>query len=401
MGSKPVSASVLFDIVVRQLDGQGDSGLNYASPNDFASVPQAPDLAGLKILLAEDNETNREIVSELLGDTGAQITLAHDGKQALERIGEAAFDVVLMDVHMPVMDGVAATRALRRDPRYKDIPIIAMTANVMAGDRQRFLEAGMNDHIGKPIDIANFYAMLAKLAGRELSPVPTPTDTRVVGATPSAQVNLRVSGLNLRAGLANFAGKSDRYLATLRRFCRGWPEMESRFRVALGEPDPLPLEREAHTLKGLSATIGATSLADLASGLEERARAGDEVLALEQDVVSLIREAALLVSSIASQLPDEVESPENVGGTDGVPEIEPSRAIDHLAKVLADDDAEAVDLSKKYRGALKEQLGDKIARAVINHTDRFEFDEALKLLGSADPQQEGDAASIPDEQQAE
>jgi PAS domain S-box-containing protein len=398
--SKPVSASVLFDIVVRQLDGNGTGGKVYSSPDEFTPIPQAPDLDGLTILLAEDNETNREIVAELLADTGAEVTQAHDGKQAIEALEKASFDVVLMDVHMPVMDGVTATRTLRRDPRFKDIPIIAMTANVMAGDRQRFLEAGMNDHIGKPIDIAQFYALLARLAGREQTVKPAQAGDPAATPHPASSFDLRIFGVNTRTGLANFGGMADRYVSTLRRFCAGWPEMEGQFRVALGDTDPLPLERQAHTLKGLAATIGATSLSHLASGLEDRAHAGEAVLSLEHDVVTLIREASLLVSAIKAELPEEEAEEADMAAVETSDDVELSeeavRALEHLAQVLADDDAEAVELSKKYKPALTAILGGEKTMAIIKHTDRFEFDEALALLQSVDPHGKPDNDGTPD-----
>lgn len=379
--SKPVSASELFDVVVQHLDGKNaQSGSNLRE--DLSLIPQTPDLAGLRILLAEDNETNREIVSELLRDTGATVLQAHNGQQALDLLEDNEVDVVLMDVHMPVMDGVAATRALRRDARYRDLPIIAMTANVMAGDRQRFLEAGMNEHIGKPIDIAKFYAMLADLAGRDMpEPIARPA------STPSGQdaaVDLKVSGLNTRAGMMNFAGRADRYLKMLRRFCDGWAEMEGNFRAALGETSPLSLEREAHTLKGLSATIGANALSRKAGDLEARTTQGFSVLSFEGDVVALIKEAELLVSTIKSELPSEDDAADSGDAAAGVVDEEALRGLQRLVALLADDDSEAVEVCKRYASQLASVIGDDVAASVRKAAESFEFEEALALIESAD-----------------
>jgi signal transduction histidine kinase/ActR/RegA family two-component response regulator len=123
--------------------------------------PRAP-LRGARILLVEDNEINQELARELLGEAGVVVTIAGDGRQAIDTLASASFDAVLMDCQMPVMDGYEATRAIRAEARWRDLPIIAMTANAMAGDRVRALAAGMNDHIAKPIDVDSMFATLAR-----------------------------------------------------------------------------------------------------------------------------------------------------------------------------------------------------------------------------------------------
>lgn len=110
-------------------------------------------LKGARILLVEDNAINREVALELLGDEGIDVTVAVDGRQALDLLARERFDCVLMDCQMPVMDGFAATRALREMPGLRDLPVIAMTAKAMTGDREQALAVGMNDYISKPIDI--------------------------------------------------------------------------------------------------------------------------------------------------------------------------------------------------------------------------------------------------------
>ena len=119
-------------------------------------------LQGARILLVEDNEINRELAIELLSTQGLIVETAEDGSQALEMLHAHRFDAVLMDCQMPVMDGFAATRALRQRPELRDLPVIAMTANATAGDKKRALEAGMNDHITKPIDMEGMFATLAR-----------------------------------------------------------------------------------------------------------------------------------------------------------------------------------------------------------------------------------------------
>jgi len=383
---KPVSASVLHDTILRLLDGEPGAPQQPADRTEFVSIPQVPDLSGLRVLLAEDNITNQEIVTELLQDTGASITVVSDGKQAVDCLHETAIDVVLMDVHMPVMDGVAATRLLRRDGRFQSLPIIAMTANVMAGDRQRLLDAGMNDHIGKPIDIESFYGMLARLSGRRHQDDGSVSQLRLGRSAQPQPFETDIPGLNVRNGLANMAGQVDRYRSTLRLFCDGWPEMEGNFRAALGDSDPLPLEREAHTLKGLAATIGAMSVSDRAERLEDLARAKTAVLSLEDEVIALLGETEVLISVVSAEL-DNIDrnDPGRGDGTDeDEPDIEPSGVLERLAALLAEDDAEAAEWSRDHRSTLRGLLGDETASSIVRHAERFEFEEALQIIRSVD-----------------
>ena len=158
---KPVTPWALLDACVGALDS-GLGGQSPAATEVPAEAAQLKSLAGANLLLVEDNDINRELALELLEGAGARVTETVNGIQALIALTERSFDAVLMDCQMPVMDGYEATRAIRADPRWRDLPIIAMTANVMTGDRDRALAAGMNDHIAKPINVNAMLAMLQR-----------------------------------------------------------------------------------------------------------------------------------------------------------------------------------------------------------------------------------------------
>ena len=150
---KPVNPSILFDAAIRALGG--DLSGTSTGVSAAAGAGGDPDLAavsGARVLLVEDNELNQQVAQELLSQAGFIVEVAENGRIAVDRVSENAYDAVLMDMHMPVMDGEAATREIRKDRRFADLPIVAMTANAMEGDRERCLEIGMNDHIPKPID---------------------------------------------------------------------------------------------------------------------------------------------------------------------------------------------------------------------------------------------------------
>ena len=160
---KPVTSSTLFDTIVAVLDAHPE-----ATGHDVQIVPsfEINRTGGTRVLLVEDNEINQEVAIGLLEDATIQVDLAENGEIAVRMAQENDYDAVLMDMQMPVMDGIEATRAIRSDPRFQNLPIIAMTANAMAADREKCLKAGMNDHIGKPIDPDQLFSVLLRWAGR-------------------------------------------------------------------------------------------------------------------------------------------------------------------------------------------------------------------------------------------
>jgi PAS domain S-box-containing protein len=159
---KPVSASVLFDGVVRILGGVIDRSLRTAGDAPTNSFVQLASIKGARILLVEDNDLNQEVAMALLRDAGFVVDLAENGQIALEKIRAVDYDLVLMDMQMPVMDGVMATREIRKEKRFQNLPVVAMTANAMQGDRDRCIAAGMNDHVAKPIEPEDLWKSLLK-----------------------------------------------------------------------------------------------------------------------------------------------------------------------------------------------------------------------------------------------
>jgi signal transduction histidine kinase/CheY-like chemotaxis protein len=162
--TKPVTPSTLFEASCRAL-GVAPAAATRAQRRQGALVAHQSRLQGARLLLVEDNEINRELALDLLAAEGINVAVALDGRQALEVLARERFDAVLMDCQMPVMDGFAATRELRKHARWRDLPVIAMTANAMVGDRQKALDAGMDDHIAKPINVDQMFATLARWVG--------------------------------------------------------------------------------------------------------------------------------------------------------------------------------------------------------------------------------------------
>ncbi|MBB2488064.1 PAS domain S-box protein [Mitsuaria sp. WAJ17] len=265
-------------------------------PAPVASTPAGGTLRlqGLRLLVVEDNRINQQVARELLEDEGATIEVAGNGALALQRLAEdGAFDLVLMDVQMPEMDGYTATRAIRADARLAALPVIAMTANTMEGDREAARVAGMDGHVGKPFEIDELVAVINRRLGRTQS-TGAPTEAAAPGRAPvppALQAQGMALGLDLADGLARLMGRPDRYL----RICRGFVEdaaaLEARLQPLLDASQWTEAAALLHGLRGLAATVGARRLADLASRCEQVYKKGEA--AAPAEVQALLHAASL------------------------------------------------------------------------------------------------------------
>ena len=303
---KPITRSALFETIAAAL-GHASAGRPVAGRND-AIVRR---LAGARLLLVEDNEINQQVARELLQQVHIQVTVAHNGHEAVVLAGKQRFDGILMDLQMPVMDGLEATRAIRREQCADALPIIAMTANAMAGDRERCLAAGMNDHVAKPVVPEELYATLAQwvLGGsEERHPGPLPS------APPDGEpINLLafppLPGVDVARGLRNFGGNAALYREVVLKFSCNQGDVCQRMEASLHAGDNRTLERTAHTLKGLSATIGADRLACLAGKLEQRAKISEGLEGASELLGETASELLRLISAIATTLPVADQAP--------------------------------------------------------------------------------------------
>jgi len=228
---------------------------------------------GLRVLLAEDNVVNQQIAVELMSIAGIAVDVAGDGGRAIEMLrGATRYDVVLMDLQMPEVDGYAATAVIRADPAHAALPIIAMTAYAMNEERQRCLDAGMNDHIAKPIDPDLLFEMLARWGGRQEA---TPS---VAAAAPQLETIAQVDSIDTVAALRRVGGNIAFYRKVLARFASDHADAARRIGALLAAGQRLVAERAAHGTRGAAANIGAMALAEAARELEDAIHAGVQVM---------------------------------------------------------------------------------------------------------------------------
>ena len=377
---KPVSASALLDCTMRVLaDGAGTP--ERATEVDAVPYPeQVSGLRGAHVLLVEDNDLNQEVAVGMLEDAGLRVDVAEHGAIALEMVQAAAYDLILMDMQMPVMDGITATLAIGQLPNFRPPPIVAMTANAMQADRERCLAAGMVDFVSKPIEPGDLVrALLRWIAPRPSVPAPP---SPAAAPSPALQAQgLEIAGLNPVAGMRRMLGKKDLYLKLLRKFETGQHDAPDRIRAALDAGDQPLAERLAHTLKGVAGNLGAEAVQASASAVEQAIR--DRQALGEIDVLlGACRQAlaALLEAMAASLRPaGAAEAGRDAGRVDLA---QCQRACAELRALLASDDAAALEVLERDSALLQQAFGARFT-AIQQAAADFDFGQALALLDEA------------------
>jgi two-component system sensor histidine kinase/response regulator len=286
----------------------------------------------LRVLVVEDNPNNQQVVQELLVTEGARVSLAGDGEAALAAIAaaEPAFYAVLMDLQMPVLDGIGATQRIRSNPRWRDLPIIAMTANALASDRTACLAAGMNDHVGKPFDLSQLVATLRRHTARSGAARSGVTDTapapgrRERAPLPQdlRQAALR-HGIDVTGALAKLGGHIGAYRRLAQTFAADLPSLPDRLDAVLSEPERAEACRLMHSTRGVAATLGMAALSAAAAAAEQQfaGASAAETERLASAVRAAAEQAQAGLAEVMAQLtaagPDAASDPAAAAGMPG------------------------------------------------------------------------------------
>ena len=362
--TKPVTPSHLLEAVGEAL-GKGEV-VEYAALKSPSDSQIMSSLEGARVLLVEDNDLNQELAQALLEHAGMQVVIAANGEEALKVLeNDAAFDGILMDCQMPVMDGYTATRLIRANPALRHLPIIAMTANAMAGDRQKVIDAGMLDHIAKPLNIATMFETMSKWirpksAGMDVNHLETNEFTELVG-------------IDIHKGLEVCMHNIDLYRRILIKFRESQHDFEQRFQAALAGSDATAPAREAHTLRGVAANIGATALQDAAAKLEAACMVPDAMSSSYPLAETLAQLQPVLASMVHLHAPAQAEQTPLTAA-------ELQEVLLKLKAMLRDSDSEALDLVS----GLAERVSDKKTlsglKPMIKAIEQYDFDLALSKL---------------------
>jgi CheY-like chemotaxis protein len=363
-------------------------------------------IRGAHVLLVEDNEINQQVAKEILEGAGLKVTIANDGQEGVNAVKESSYDVVLMDVQMPVMDGYTATREIRKDKNFKDLPIIAMTAHAMAGDEDKShamagdedksLQAGMNGHVTKPIDPDQLFATLQKWikpgekrARVEQSEAPVEQTEPEKAAPAEDELPESLSGFDLADGLKRLQGNKKLYRKLLLSFATDYNAVSNEIRQALDAEDFDQAHSLVHNLKGLSGNLAATELQAAAVNLEKL------VKGIEKKIPST-KELNLKLSELEIALNQALESAQSLGvsAEENIGKLSAEELVDISTELSEDiakrirDAAEMGDVTTL--NAIAEQIKDQsdscmlLSKQIIQMAEDFDLDGIQKLADGMD-----------------
>jgi two-component system sensor histidine kinase/response regulator len=368
---KPVTRSMIVDTLVGLFAREGETAVR--AERDLGTR-----LRGARILLTEDNEINQQIAVELLEGVGASVKVANNGRVAVELLFNGPqpppFDVVLMDLQMPEMDGHQATLKIRSEPRFATLPIIAMTAHATIEERQRCLDQGMNDHVSKPIDPNLLFETVARFykAPAETAATPAPPE-----APPAADGIPAIEGLDSRDGLARVAGNRTLYLKLLRQFAQQQGPAPRQIADALATGDRKLAERLAHTVKGVAGSLGAKEVQQAAAELEKAIASG----AATPDLSRVEAVLGAFVGRLRAALP--AEAPASATPAAALDDGQIRAFLREMVAHLNNFDPAAGDLFGKHRDSLRSFFTPQDFESIDKQIGSFAFADALATLQRA------------------
>ena len=384
--AKPVTKSMLVETLVTLFaPAAGETTKAPVSGDEYAGR-----LGGARILLAEGNDINQQIAVELLEGVGARMTVANNGREAVEALMQdpTGYDLVLMDVQMPEMDGYQATAKIRAESLFANLPIIAMTAHATLEERQRCLTAGMNDHVPKPIDPSTLFETVSHYyrppfeggTGRDATTPPQPTTI----TSTEEPICPSVEGLDTWDGLLRVAGNRKLYLKLLRQFVEQQSTVPARIAECLRAGDHATAERLAHTVKGVAGNLGAGAVQAASGELEKAISSRGEASHIEA-----LRErvAGQLDDLIARLRPAIAEAPRaDAAATSPAAPVDPGQlktVVADIRKQLGEFDPAAADILEANRDVFRFLLSGDDFAIFEQHVQGYAFGEAQALLEHA------------------
>ena len=371
---KPVNASILRQCLDNLM-------LIEHEPNISRSQQAVPQFPGLRVLLVEDNEVNQQIARELMEAAAIDVSLVANGREAVDlvlRHPPEHFGMVFMDVQMPEMDGHEATRLIRLNPAYADLPIVAMTAHAMAEERAHCLRSGMDAHVTKPVDPQSLYNTIRQWCQPETHTLAVPP------ASPAAQTaRLQIDHIDVEEGLRRALGSQELYRDLLGRFCESQKNAVTDARDAYIAGETASAERLIHTLKGVAALISAKAMRKSAEQLEHSIRGAVSAREIILRFDACQQELSQTTAAIEAALKSDVDVA-SLPGTDAKPDRSAMQALLQRSEVLlAEYDGEAVELLKGASDQLLLAFGQEVHQQLMRALRQFEFDAALSLLREA------------------
>ncbi len=373
--TKPVMPSSLLDSIMVAL-GHRTITKHASSRREEAALKSNARLRGTKVLVVEDIDINLELIQEILSRNGIVFKTAKNGKEALAWLAKEHFDAVLMDCQMPIMDGYTATRKIREQEQFKDLPVIAMTANTMFGDREKALAAGMNDHIPKPIKVHDFFKTLSKWIppNQNASPVVLAVPEEKTAHTANVS---DLTGIKAAKGLCATQNNIALYHRLLRKFYDQQQDFEAQFRAAQSDDnDPEGAIRLAHTLKGVAGNLGIEGVQNAAGALEAAMK--ENSFHVEALLTTLITELEPVMEGL-KELPP-LPAKEHKKGTDAINKESVAVILQKLHELVTEDNIKAGTVVKELTPLLENTDTSETLDTLIIALENYNFGQALVEL---------------------
>ncbi len=394
--TKPTNPSNLLDSIMNAMDESPSTLLKKSQQEQQEQDPLS--LAGTKILLVEDNRINRELAREILATNGLSVDTAANGQKALDRLKQREYDCVLMDVQMPEIDGYTATKKIRAELGLNDLPVLALTANVLEEDREKAAEVGMDGHIAKPIDVEEMLKTIKRVVTSNTSFKSQAIDESSCdqGSSSSLQPQAlqsqkvakqvedslaQISSLEAKKGLKRLEGDWSLYLKLLESFADKQSSNKEKLLRAMVEKDKAELRELTHELKGTAANLGAQELSKLAGRIENNLESSSSM------PVSLVKDLYKELTVLVAEIEDlEVEAVKPQREETSLTDLTQKEAQELLAelrkleKMVKNFDSEAVDLAREIAEKTWPKELESQINAIVSKLANFSFAEAQQLL---------------------
>lgn len=384
---KPLTRSSLLNMIHQVLGHKEAKEKTQRTIEEPETESQDP-IQGSQILLVEDNKINQLIALEFLRRAGAVVSVAENGQEALDTLsqGMVDYDIVLMDVQMPIMDGYRATREIRALPQFKNLPILAMTANASPEDREKALASGMNEHITKPINAIQLIKTLTRFVSAKSGFIPAPatnelmSDSSTKNEIKNHQTLDPIPGLDLEDGLTRVGHNEELYKKLLIEFSRNKSDVLEKVITAVQKQDMDEAGQLLHSLKGVAGNIGAKDLAELSRQLEIKVKNNN----LDSEYESLMSPAKqsldLLIKGI-KHLEEKYSSEDVVAISQPLPKYDRLKPyFEKLESLMADNNMRSRDYLETVEDTFKETPIKDFLSPVKDHLNQFNFSQATAIF---------------------
>ena len=379
---KPVYASVMYNTL---LDILGIKAVSRPlTTREKIQTPDLENIQGAHILLVDDNSINQEVAAEFLKDAGMIVTIASNGQECLDAVGRKSFDLILMDIQMPEMDGLEVTRRIRGNSRFKELPIIAMTAHAMSGDRDKSLAAGMNDHITKPLDPAVLYQTLKKWIPEKRAVLPRkkPSETPIVTTTEEV-VLPPLPGIDQKEALKVLNHNTHLFVTLLYNFKKSFGSLPTFLRELSEAGQWSEIRDKAHAVKGVAGYIGSSFLLQAAQRLEDALK-NDLREEAANHLVSFINSLDIILSSL-SALPARDEAAFIEGKNSPSRDIRGTEVEDQVQVLIEQLKRGELAAEKQFTEVAHQLAGsgfDEHLKTIAALIDDIEYEKAAEIAGN-------------------